>query len=192
MSRDTSTFSAAHDSSHGSSGSQSQNIPLFFVMLLSISAVSRLPASNPANGRPPSKQICCIFQHIQIFHNSISPQNGNRKVMQAVVQRKFRENQFETDPEKIEKYKGEYALELNDLMVCSSPILGRLKVLTPYSKCFYLKSMYFFAFYISILNPVFRVNKLHDQQEAKDAATVHTQASSKKQKKKTFSYSTDD
>lgn len=41
------------------------------------------------------------------FIAEILLQNGNRKVMQAVVQRKFRANQFESDPEKIEKYKGE-------------------------------------------------------------------------------------
>lgn len=45
--------------------------------------------------------------------------------MQAVVQRKFRANQFETDPEKIEKFKGEYdfilEMSIGCLLVCFLP-----------------------------------------------------------------------
>ncbi len=35
-------------------------------------------------------------------------QNGNQRVMQDVVRRKFRANQNETDPQKIDKQKAEY------------------------------------------------------------------------------------
>ncbi len=55
----------------------------------------------------------CMIHYYLILIENFFAQNGNQRVMQDVVRRKFRANQNEIDPQKIDKQKAEYVLILH-------------------------------------------------------------------------------